>query len=57
MRKEYDLKSLKVKRRGPLPDLKKATRRSSVAEEAEIVKRSLLKDREFIRKVAEQVGR
>lgn len=57
MRKEYDLKALKVKRRGPLPALKDVARRSALPGDAEELKKALLKDPDFIRKVAAQVGR
>ena len=53
MREEYDLKALKVKRRGPLKELKAVTRRTDI----QTVKKMLLSDREFIRKLAAQVGR
>ena len=57
MRKEYDLKALKVKRRGPLPALKHAARRNDIAHDTAGLKKALLKDSDFIRKVAQQVGR
>jgi hypothetical protein len=57
MRKEYDLKALKVKRRGPLAELKAVARRTDVQNTAEALKKTLLNDRDFIRKVAAQVGR
>lgn len=96
MRKEYDLKSMKVKRRGVLPGLQgedakqakvritisldqdivdyfkkaaetpgalpyqtqinQALRQAMANDEVEIVKEELLKDADFIRKIAEQIG-
>jgi len=57
MRKEYDLKALKVKRRGPLKELKGVIRRTDIPQNADALKKVLLNDRDFIRKVAAQVGR
>jgi len=52
MRKEYDLTALTVKRRGPVKELQAAARPNIDA-----LKKSLLKDKKFLKAVAEQIQR